>query len=55
MKVFIFGAGASQGSQLTTPHDEFKAPLTNELFNKYYEKHAEEVSLYQANLDIYRN
>lgn len=53
MKVFIFGAGASKGSQnFATP--ALTAPLMDELFNESYENYAKEVGLSKLDLDFCR-
>lgn len=46
MKVYIFGAGASLGSQEhQTISKDLKSPLVNELFSPIYERYASEVFL----------
>ena len=53
MKVFIFGAGASKGSQdFKTP--ALTAPLIDELFSKNYEQFAREVGFSKSDLDFCR-
>lgn len=54
MKVFIFGAGASKGSQIKTVHDDVRAPLIDELFSLNYLKYAEEVGMRKSQLQYCR-
>lgn len=52
MKVFIFGAGASLGSQdLEIPETHLRAPLINNLFDSQYNTHAAEVRVSYSRLD----
>src|SRR5258708_5872406 len=54
MKIFIYGAGASKGSQPHAPNPSLVAPLTNDLFSLTYESSAREVGLTPNKLTIYR-
>ncbi|MEX0616651.1 MAG: hypothetical protein WD231_02425 [Candidatus Woykebacteria bacterium] len=49
MKVYIFGAGASKGSQVHTVVTE--SPVTNDLFNSQYADRAKEVGLSTKDLE----
>jgi len=56
MKIFVFGAGASQGSQgVGVIPDECKAPLSDELFDLRYQKYANAVGLNESTMNEYRN
>lgn len=50
MKVFVFGAGASKGAQITSLSEQFKAPLADELFEKRYQDCAKETLLHADQL-----
>lgn len=54
MKIFIFGAGASKGSQLTQVNDLQKSPVTDELFDIRYKQYALEINLSDTDLNEYR-
>lgn len=45
MKVFIFGAGASRGSQPEGQDARVVAPLVNELFDERYQTYADQVNI----------
>jgi hypothetical protein len=55
MKIFVFGAGASKGSQPGIGNLSLHAPLTDELFNSSYANFANEVGLTSELLEQYRN
>jgi hypothetical protein len=54
MKVYIFGAGASKGSQPDAVSANVRAPLVNELFDTNYITYAHEVRLPFPQLSKYR-
>lgn len=52
MKVYIFGAGASLGSQdLAIPETNLRAPLIDNLFDSQYQTHANEVNISPSRLN----
>jgi len=56
MQVFIFGAGASKGSQLSDAFaEDHRAPLVNDIFDPRYNSHAHNVHLPLSQMEEYRN
>ncbi|KKR16435.1 MAG: hypothetical protein A3D82_01725 [Candidatus Levybacteria bacterium RIFCSPHIGHO2_02_FULL_40_29] len=55
MRVFIFGAGASKGSQHRVIHDSFVPPLSNELFDPKYSQFAHMVGLMDPDMNRCRD
>lgn len=56
MKIFVFGAGASRGSQYISHQDasKIRAPLVDELFDSVYERYAADVGLSAKSFHEYR-
>lgn len=55
MKVFIFGAGASQGSQHNNVETKRRSPLVDELFNIEYQSYYTDLFQNPEELEEYRN